>query len=129
MTSKLVSALALVISLASPGIAAAQDLASQLVGVWQRNESVRKFVEGGEAKPAPVGGVAIFTRGGLFTVTLLWGDRKAPAGPVPTDQELAALAKTSFFGSGHTKSKATLLSFVMIPVPSHRGSARSAGPP
>jgi hypothetical protein len=47
MTSKLVSALALIFLVASSGIAAAQDLASQLVGVWKRTDSARQFVEGG----------------------------------------------------------------------------------
>ena len=104
MTSKLVSALALVFLLTSPQIAAAQDLVSQLVGVWKRTDSVRQFVEGGESIKRPMRGVAIFTRGGLFAVTLEYSDdRKAPAGAVPTTEELAAMAKSSFFGSGTYK--------------------------
>ena len=56
MTSKLVSALALVFLLTSPQIAAAQDLVSQLVGVWKRTDSVRQFVEGGEFDQTAYGG-------------------------------------------------------------------------
>jgi hypothetical protein len=103
MTSKLVSALALVITVTSSGIAYAQDLASQLVGVWKRTESVRQFVDGSEPAKRALRGVAIFTRGGLFAVTLEYDGRAAPAGAAPTNDELAAMAKSSFFGSGTYK--------------------------
>jgi Lipocalin-like domain len=103
MTSNLIGAAALLFLLTSSGLVAAQDLASQLVGVWKRTESVRQYVDGGEPVKRELGGVAIFTRGGLFAVTLYYADRKAPAGAVPTDEELAALARSSFSGSGTYK--------------------------
>lgn len=129
MTSKLVSAFALVFLLTSSGIAAAQDLASQLVGVWKRTDSVRKSGDGGETiSTRPLGGVAIFTRGALFAVTLHYNDRKVPAGAVPTDHELAELAKTSFFGSGTYKVEGdvVVLRYESCSIPSWIGAERRA---
>ena len=48
MKSKLLGAIALLFLLASSEIAAAQDLASQLVGVWKRTDYIRKFADNGE---------------------------------------------------------------------------------
>ena len=128
MTSKLVSALALVFLLTSSQIAAAQDLAFQLVGVWKRTDSVRQLVEGGESIRRPMRGIAIFTRGGLFAVTLEYGDRKAPAGAVPTNDELAAMAKSSFFDSGTYKVEGdvVVLRYDSSSTPSWIGAERRA---
>lgn len=106
MKSKLLGALALLFLLSSFEIAAAQDLASQMVGVWKRTSYVRKIVDGGDTtKPygESPGGIATFTRGGHFTVTLLAEGRKGPVGTPPTDTELAELFRTLFFGSGTYK--------------------------
>src|SRR5262249_53035148 len=104
MTSRLASALALVFLLTSSEIAAAQDLASQLVGVWKRTSAARKSIESGSmAQPRDLGGVAVFTPGGRFVFTQHAAERKGPAGAAFSDAEWAALARSSFFGSGTYK--------------------------
>ena len=104
MTSKLACAVALIFLLTSSEIAVAQDLASQLIGVWKRTSAVRKYTESGYvAQPRELVGVAVFTRGGLFAVTQHAAERKGPEGAVATDAEWAALARSSFFGSGTYK--------------------------
>jgi len=129
MKSKLLGAIALLFLLTSSEIAAAQDLASQMVGVWKRTAYVRKYVDGGEmTKPVGEnpGGIATFTRGGHFTVTLLAEGRKAPAGATPTDAELAALFKTVFFGSGTYKVEGdkVILRYDSSSLPSWTGAER-----
>src|SRR5262245_41237920 len=81
MISKLVAATALVLLLASSVVASAQDLSSQLVGVWKRTSTVNKVVATGEtSKPAgenPTGSL-ILTRGGYFTWIFIDEGRKVP---------------------------------------------------
>ena len=102
MKSKLLGAIALLFLLTSSEIAAAQDLASQLVGVWKRTTFVRKYADNGElAKPwgETISGMMIFSVGGHFTMVMNRNDRKAGT----TDAELAALYRTAFSGGGTYK--------------------------
>ena len=106
MKRTLMSAVALAFLLTLPRPAPAQDLASQLVGVWNLSSQVRKEVATGATqntfgeKPT---GQAIFTRGGHSTFTLVGTDRKAPASPNLTDAERIESFKTMSFGSGTYK--------------------------
>jgi hypothetical protein len=83
--------------------AAAQDLATQLNGVWKHTSIVEKQLETGAITnmygEKPVG-LAVFTRGGHFTWGYVSDGRKAPAGPVPSDSERIALYNSLAFGSG-----------------------------
>jgi len=86
-----------------PHAAAAQDLATQLTGVWKLTSSMVKQLDTGATAPLfgeRPGGVAVFTRGGHFTWGWVGDGRKAPAGPIPSDVERVALYNTSAFGSG-----------------------------
>ena len=90
MKRTLMSAVALAFLLTLPRPAPAQDLASQLVGVWNLNSQVRKEVATGATSNSfgekPIGR-AIFTRGGHSVFTIVGTDRKAPASPTLTDAE------------------------------------------
>jgi len=115
MTSRLVGAVTLALMLASPVVVAAQDLASQMVGVWKRTSQVNKSVATGEtSKPAgenPTGTV-IFTRGGYFTWIFISDGRKSPASLPPTDAERIALYNTSGFASGSYKVDGDKVTFL-----------------
>ena len=81
MVSKLVrAALAAALLFASSGIASANDMAAQLVGVWKLNTSERKFVDGETIKPLgdKPQGTAVLTKGGTMVFTIHAGDRKGP---------------------------------------------------
>jgi hypothetical protein len=69
MKSKWIGAMVLSFLTMSSEIALAQDLASQLVGVWKQTAAVDKYVESGAMKNRGPGGVAIFSRGGFFAHT------------------------------------------------------------
>ena len=107
MKRTLMSAVALAFLLTLPWPAPAQDLASQLVGVWNLSSYSRKEVATGATQNSSFGekptGLFIFTRGGHSTFTLVRTDRKAPASPNPTDAERIELFKTMAFGSGTYK--------------------------
>jgi Lipocalin-like domain len=106
MKRTLMSAVALAFLLTLPRPAPAQDLASQLVGVWNLSSQMRKEVATGATENTfgekPTGHL-IFTRGGHSTFTLVGTDRKAPASPKLTDAERIELFKTMAFGSGTYK--------------------------
>src|SRR4029077_10902136 len=106
MKRTLMSAVALALLLTLPRPAPAQDLASQLVGVWNLNSQVRKEIATGATSNSygekPVGRF-IFTRGGHAAFTIVGTDRKAPASPNLTDAERVELFKTLSFGSGTYK--------------------------
>jgi hypothetical protein len=106
MKRTLISAVALAFLLTLPRPAPAQDLASQLVGVWNLNSQVRKEVATGATSNSfgekPIGRF-IYTRGGHSTFTIVGTDRKAPASPNLTDAERIELFKTMSFGSGTYK--------------------------
>ena len=96
------AALAFLLTLAEP--AAAQDLASSIVGVWKMTSFVRKEVATGKTinsygqHPA---GMVVYTKGGHFVAFVAAEDRKAPAKTDPTDAERIELFKT-MFGFGGT---------------------------
>jgi len=106
MKRTLMSAVALAFLLTLPRPAPAQDLASQLVGVWNLSSQLRKEVATGATlntygeKPT---GHLIYTRGGHLTFIIVGTDRKAPASPNLTDAERIELFKTMSFGSGTYK--------------------------
>ena len=106
MKRTLMSAGALAFLLTLPQHAPAQDLASQLVGVWNLSSQLRKEVATGATQNTfgekPTGHL-IFTRGGHATFTVVGTDRKAPANPNLTDAERIELFKTMAFGSGTYK--------------------------
>jgi hypothetical protein len=107
MKRTLMSAVALAFLMTLPRPAPAQDLASQLVGVWNLSSYLRKEVATGATQNSFFGekptGLLILTRGGHSTFTLVGTDRKAPASPNPTDAERIELFKTMAFGSGTYK--------------------------
>jgi Lipocalin-like domain len=94
--------LGVIIAVAAPAkMAFAQDLASQLVGVWKRTSMIEKeLATGTTSTPEIPDGPVIFTRGGRFAWVILAPGRKAPAAPIPTDAERAALWATGSFGTG-----------------------------
>jgi hypothetical protein len=69
MKSGLIGTMVLLFLTLSSEIALAQDLASQLVGVWKQTGAVDKYVESGAMRNRGPGGVAIFSRGGFFSHT------------------------------------------------------------
>jgi lipocalin-like protein len=106
MKRTLMSAAALVFLLTLSRPAPAQDLASQLAGVWNLNGQVRKEVATGATSNSygekPTGHL-IITRGGHSAFIVIGTDRKAPASPTLTDAERIELFKTMAFGSGTYK--------------------------
>jgi hypothetical protein len=102
MTRTFVSAVAFACLLTLPQSAAAQD-ASSLVGVWKFVSLVTKEVATGKTVH-PLGegpiGYQIYTRGGHSMFVSTAANRKAPAGPSPTDAERIELFKAAVFGSG-----------------------------
>lgn len=105
MTFRLVGAAVLALLLASPVVAADEDAASQIVGVWKRTGYVQKIVATAEAsKPdgENPGGMVVFTRGGHFMWLYIADGRKAPSQP-PTDEERIYLQKTGYAGGGTYK--------------------------
>jgi hypothetical protein len=115
MTFRLVGAAALALLLASPAVADAQDVASQMVGVWKRTGFVQKIVATGETvKPQGENpsGMLMFSRGGHFMWINISEDRKSPATLPPTDAERLYLYNTSGSGAGTYKvngDKVTIL--------------------
>jgi hypothetical protein len=129
MKSKLLSAIALLFLLTSSEIAAAQDLASQLVGVWKFTVVAQKYVGNEELTKSwgeNPGGMMSFSRGGYFINTMHADGRKAPAGAKPTDAELAELFRTIFFGSGTYKVEGdkVILRYESSSAPSWSGTER-----
>ena len=91
---------------------AAQDLASQLVGVWKYTGFVQKeAATGATVKPRgekPTGS-AIFTRGGYFTWIIIDDGRKSPPSPM-ADADRVALFNSMGFGSGTYTVDGTIVS-------------------
>lgn len=84
----------------SAELASAQDLAHQIVGVWQFGPSTRKY-DGGDAKDHPITGMVIFTKGGHFALMQHPANHKDQK--AASDAEMAAMVRTTFFGSGTYK--------------------------
>jgi hypothetical protein len=106
MNRTLISAVALAFLLTLQSPAPAQDLASQVVGVWKLSSQLRKEVATGATLASygekPIGHL-IVSRGGHSTFVIVGTDRKAPASPNLTDAERIELFKTLAFGSGTYK--------------------------
>ena len=107
----------------SAEIASAQDLANQIVGVWQFGPSTRKY-GGGDTTNRQISGSVIFTKGGHFAVMQHPAEQKAPA----NDAELAALARTSFFGSGTYKVEGDKVVLKYEVCTTRPGSGKSGDP-
>ena len=126
MTLRLVGAAALALLLASPAVASAQDLASQVVGVWKRTGVVHKVLATGETtKPDGENptGMFILSRGGHFVWILIADGRKPPASQPPTDAERVYLNKTGGAGGGTYKvngDKVTLACSALVRMPPSR---------
>jgi hypothetical protein len=97
-------ATALIIAFAMPAIA--EDLSSQIVGVWKIVSNYNKEVATGKMnyplgqKPA---GYIIYTKGGRVIFALVAGDRAKPAAGSATDAERVMLYNTLASGSGTYK--------------------------
>src|SRR3954471_20940910 len=66
--SRLLGGLTLIFLWLAASHAAAQTLAQDIVGLWQRSETVRTY-DGEAAKTIPYSGVVLFTKGGHFITT------------------------------------------------------------
>lgn len=95
---------AALIALAQPAMA--QDLASQLIGVWRWHDHVLKDVATGKVS-RPYGekptGIITYTKGGNVVFAVFGDSRKAAAGPLATDAERAALFSTMAAATGTYK--------------------------
>jgi len=98
------AALAFLLTLAQP--APAQDLASQLVGVWKYTSiNVKEVATGKISHPLgenPTGHI-VYTKGGHVAFLLVGDNRKAPAGTTATDAERISLFNTLGAASGTYK--------------------------
>jgi hypothetical protein len=105
---RLASAVAMTFGLGIVLPASAQDLASQIVGVWK----VQKFdlckVGTDECAAAPAfgdqpSGVVIFAKSGVLVTQVFGTSRVVPKTPDPTDEERVALFKSMFAWGGNYK--------------------------
>lgn len=127
-----VVALAFAVTVTYP--VSAQDLASQIVGVWKLQSQHRKEVATGKTvntygeKPT---GHLIYTKGGHVSFIVVGDGRKAPASPNATDAEIIGLFKSSSFGSGRYRVEGNKLA-IRYETSWHQlwtGSERSGPPP
>src|SRR5262245_5738391 len=104
--SRIMASIAFAFGIIATAPAGAQDLASQLVGVWAIKSNVNKeTATGKELKlmgDSPQG-FAFFTKGGHFSFVLTAKDRKGAAGAQITDPERAALYSTMAATTGNYK--------------------------
>src|SRR5580704_4555998 len=90
----------------------AEDLASQIVGVWKVVSNNNKEVATGKVnypfgeKPA---GYVVYTKGGHLIFSIVAGDRANPASASATDAERVALFNTLAAGSGTYKVDGNML--------------------
>ena len=111
--------------------ASAQDLESQLVGVWKTTSFARKDVASG-AVAAAMGerptGFAHYSKNGHFVIFVTAQDRKN-AESTPTDEERLALFKTMFSWAGkYTVEGGKITHTVEVGwIPSWVGTTRSYG--
>ena len=89
-----------------PPAAAAEDLASQIVGMWRYVSVTRTEVASGKVNK-PYGenpkGYLVYTKGGRGMFVLVAENRAKPAAAAVTDAEAAALYRTMAAGSGTYK--------------------------
>ena len=106
MKHTLISAIGLAFLLTWAQPAPAQDLASQLVGVWKYTSlSVKQVATGKISHPFgenPTGHI-VYTKGGHVAFLLVGDNRKVPAGPSATDAERINLFNTMGAASGTYK--------------------------
>jgi len=106
MNHRLAAVAAMMFALALAMPTAAQDLASQVVGVWKL-KSWESAVVGSEEKYRTFGekptGYLIFTKGGRLVNVIFGTDRKPPAGPLATEAESMALLKSLVATTGTYK--------------------------
>jgi hypothetical protein len=99
------SALVIALTLIAIRPAAAQDLASSVVGTWKITSHVRKEVESGatvnQYGQKPIGHI-IYTKGGHFVYLWVSDTRTVPSG-VLTDADRANLHRTMVAGGGKYK--------------------------
>jgi lipocalin-like protein len=111
MNRQLISALVTAVALAVP--APAQDLASQIVGVWKYTSLTTTDVASGKVtrnfgdKP---NGYFVYTKGGRIIFSLVGDNRAKPTGAV-TDAEAIALFRTLAAGSGTYKIDGNAVTF------------------
>jgi hypothetical protein len=133
MKRNLLPTVALCLALTLPQAVVAQDLASQLIGVWKLTSFVTKELATGETI-TPYGerpsGQYIFTRGGHFAWIHVADGRKAAAAPAATEAERIALYETMGFGSGTYRVEGTTVSYRYdtSSMQSWTGSERTAQP-
>ena len=104
------AAAAFVLTLAQPS--SAQDLASQLVGVWKYTGLTTTEVASGKINK-PFGdkpnGYYIYTKGGRLLFSIVGGDRAKPAGAAVSDAEAIPLFRTLATGSGTYKVEGSVI--------------------
>jgi hypothetical protein len=114
MKCVLISAAALASGLALALPASAQDLASQIVGVWKLKSFDLVEVETGKSTKlygdAPIG-TYIFSKSGHFSLILGNADRKKSATGVPTDEDRIRLHKTMAANTGTYKIEGNKISY------------------
>src|SRR5436190_9872797 len=103
-------ALALLVTWAQPS--SAQDLASQLVGVWKYTGLTTTEVASGKINK-PFGdkpnGYYVYTKGGRLLFSIVGGDRAKPAGAAVSDAEAVPLFRTLASGSGTYKVEGSVI--------------------
>ena len=114
MKRLLISTAAIASGLALALPASAQDLASQIVGVWKLKSFDTVEVDTARATKIygddPVG-IYVFTRGGHFSVILGNKDRKKAATGVMTDEDRIHLHKTMAANTGTYKIDGNKMTF------------------
>jgi hypothetical protein len=106
MMRTLISAVTLAFLVTLPPPAVAQDLASQIVGMWRYVSVTTTEVASGKVSK-PYGenpkGYLVYTKGGRALYVLVADNRAKPASPAVTDAEAVALFRTLASGSGTYK--------------------------
>lgn len=107
-----ISAVAVAFLVSFAPTAAAQDLATQIVGTWKWTSHVYKEVATGKnsnvygEKPS---GLIVFTKGGNLVYAVFGDNRKPPAGSPATEAERAGLFNTMAAASGTYKVEGNTL--------------------
>ena len=112
MRRLLISAAAAAFVLTLAHLSAAQDLASQVVGVWKYTGVTNTEVASGKIHK-PFGdkpnGHFIYTKGGRLLFLVVGGDRPKPVGPGVSDAEAIPLFRTLSAASGTYKIEGSVI--------------------
>jgi Lipocalin-like domain len=115
MKPSLISVLAFAFLLTGAQSAAAQDLASSIVGTWKLTSFVRMELATGKSAPTygeHPSGYAYYTKGGHFLIFATAQDRKKNEKVgAPTDEERIALFKSMFAWGGTYKTDGNKIIF------------------